>query len=200
MAFFTRLSTTFSLFVAFLLCLCFTGVQAEGINTIRAQASITTNGQLSINSRFNLQLPDQLKQALTQGVPLNFDLNYQLTAPTLASYRNRINNLIGGDNLIQFKLTYHPLTGRYRVSMGSTFSTEYNSLDTALKAVEAVANWRVVNKGLLSGVAAKEVRADIRLSLSISQLPKPFQINALTSRNWQLDSGWRRLLITVDQQ
>lgn len=198
MVFFTRLSTKLSLFAACLLCLCITVVQAEGISTVRAQATITSSGQLSINSRFNTQLPDQLKQALTQGVPLNFDLNYQLTSPTLASYRTRINNLIGGDNLIQYKLTFHPLTGRYRVSMGTTFSTEYNSLDTALKAIGAVANWRVLNKGILSGVSVKEVRADVRLSLSISQLPKPFQINALTSHSWQLDSGWHHMVINAN--
>lgn len=198
MAFFTRLSIKFSLFFACLLCLSITLAQAEGISTTRAQAYITPNGQLYINTRFNTQLPDQLKQALTQGVPLNFDLNYQLTAPTLASYRNRINNLIAGDNLIQYKLAYHPLTNRYRVSMGSTFSTEYNSLETALKAIGAAANWRVLSSGTLSGVSAGEVRADVRLSLSISQLPKPFQINALTSHNWQLDSGWHRLVINAD--
>ncbi|MCO6505076.1 MAG: DUF4390 domain-containing protein [Snodgrassella sp.] len=198
MAFTTRLSIKLSLFAAFVLCLYVTDVRAEGISIIRAQATITRNGQLSINSRFNLQLPDQLKQALNQGVPLNFDLNYQLNAPTLASYRNRINNLIGGDNLIQFKLAYHPLTSRYRVSMGPTFSTEYNSLDTALKAIGAVANWRVLSKGILNGVSSKEVHADIRLSLSISQLPKPFQINALTSHSWQLDSGWHQLTINAD--
>ncbi|MCT6881821.1 MAG: DUF4390 domain-containing protein, partial [Snodgrassella alvi] len=85
-----------------------------------------------------------------------------------------------------------------RVSMGSTFSTEYNSLETALKAIGAAANWRVLSSGTLSGVSAGEVRADVRLSLSISQLPKPFQINALTSHNWQLDSGWHRLVINAD--
>lgn len=195
MAFFTRLLTKSSLLFA----VCALGlsaglVYAEGIGVVRAQAFLTNNGQLSINTRFNTQLPDQLKQALQQGVPLNFDLSYQLTAPTLASYRVRISNLIGGDNLIQYKLAFHPLTNRYRVSMG-TFSTEYNSLDTALKAVGAVANWRVLPAGTLSGVTSHTVHADVRLSLSISQLPKPFQINALSSRSWQLDSGWKRLAI-----
>lgn len=196
MAFFTRLLTKSSLFFAACIVSLWVGVaRAESIGVIRAQAFLTNNGQLSINTRFNTQLPDQLKQALQQGVPLNFDLNYQLTAPTMASYRVRISNLIGGDNLIQYKLAYHPLTNRYRVSMG-TFSTEYNSLDTALKAVGAVANWRVLSAGTLSGVSAHTVHADVRLSLSISQLPKPFQINALSSRNWQLDSGWKRLVIS----
>lgn len=197
MAFFTHLSikSSLSFFSACILYFISPIIQAEGIYATRAQAIITPNGQLSINTRFNTQLPDQLKNALRQGVPLNFDLNYQLTAPTLASYRNRIDNLINGDNLIQYKLAFHPLTNRYRVSMGSTFSTEYNTLDTALKAIGAVANWRVLNKGMLSNTAAEMTRADVRLSLSISQLPKPFQINALTSHYWQLDSGWQRVTI-----
>lgn len=181
-----------------ILCLGITTAYAEGIYVNRAQAIMTDNGQLLISTRFNIQLPDQLREALRQGVPLNFDLNYQLTAPTLASYRNRINNLINGDNLIQYKLAFHPLTNHYRVSMGPTFSTEYNSLETALKAIGAVANWRVLNNGLLNNVSSYQVRADIRLSLSISQLPKPFQINALTSHSWQLDSGWRSIAISAD--
>lgn len=196
MAFFTRLLTKSNfLFATCVLSLSVGVACAESIGIVRAQAFLTNNGQLSINTRFNIQLPDQLKQALRQGVPLHFDLNYQLTAPTLASYRVRISNLIGGDNLIQYKLTFHPLTNRYRVNMG-TFSTEYNSLDTALKAVGAVANWRVLASGTLSGVAAQMVHADVRLSLSISQLPRPFQINALSSRNWQLDSGWKHMVIS----
>lgn len=198
MAFFTRLSIKFSLIAVCTLCLWVGEVQAEGIYIRRAQASITADGQLSINTRFNTQLPDQLKEALRQGVPLNFDLNYQLTAPTLVSYRNRIDNLINGDNLIQYKLAFHPLTNRYRVSMGSTFSTEYNSLDVALKAIGSVANWRVLNKGMLSNTLSQNVRVDVRLSLGISQLPKPFQINALTSHSWQLDSGWQPVIVSGD--
>lgn len=67
---------------------------AEGISTTRAQAAITTDGQLAISSRFKTDLPDQLQQVLHQGVPLNFDLSYQLNAPTLASYRFRLGQLV----------------------------------------------------------------------------------------------------------
>ena len=97
MAFTTRLLTKLSPLLA-LLCLLLAAPWslAEGISNTRAQAVVTSNGQLSISTRFNTELPDQLKQALLQGVPLNFDLSYQLTAPTLAAYRNRFNNLMGG--------------------------------------------------------------------------------------------------------
>jgi hypothetical protein len=34
--------------------------------------------------------------------------------------------------------------------------------------------------------------ASIRLRLDVNQLPKPFQVNALTSRDWTLQSDWYR--------
>lgn len=197
MAFITRLFKSSKLFALAILLVVSFQTAAEGISATRAQAKLTDNGQLSISSRFKTELPDQLKQALTQGVPLTFTLSYQLSAPTLPAYRFRLSQIVGGSNSVQYKLSYHPLTNRYRVTVG-TFSTEYNSLDTALRGIGAIANWRVLDSGMLSDASPQDTKAEIRLLLSTSQLPKPFQINALNSRSWQLDSGWKALSITQD--
>lgn len=197
MAFITRLFKSSKLFALTILLAVSFQTAAEGISVARAQAKLTDSGQLLINSRFQTELPDQLKQALTQGVPLNFTLSYQLSAPTLPAYRFRLSQIVGGSDSVQYKLSYHPLTNRYRITVG-TFSTEYNSLATALRGIGAIANWRTLDSGTLNGVGAAEVKAEIRLLLSTSQLPKPFQINALNSRSWQLDSGWKALSITQD--
>ncbi|WP_435694928.1 DUF4390 domain-containing protein [Uruburuella suis] len=200
MAFITRLfkSCKHTLLILPLLLLISFQTAAEGINTTRAQAKLTGSGQLSISSRFQTDLPDQLKQALTQGVPLTFTLSYQLSAPTAAAYRFKLGQIVGSsDSNVQYRLSYHPLTGRYRVTVG-TFSTEYNTLDTALRGIGAIANWKVLPEGALGGTGAQSVRAEIRLMLSTAQLPKPFQINALTSKSWQLDSGWKTLTISQE--
>ena len=34
--------------------------------------------------------------------------------------------------------------------------------------------------------------AAVRMRLDVSQLPKPFQLNALASRDWNLSSDWHR--------
>ena len=194
MAFITRLFKSSKWLIVPLMLPAFQNVAAEGIDVSRAEARITDGGQLSVSSRFQTELPDQLKQALRRGVPLNFTLGWQLSAPTVASYRFKFDQLIGDDNNIYYKLTFHPLTNRYRVTVGA-FSTDYDTLDAALRAIGAVANWKVLHKGTLSGTEARETRAEIRLLLSTSKLPKPFQINALTSKNWHLDSGWKPLNI-----
>ena len=194
MAFITRLFKSSKWLIVPLMLPAFQNVAAEGIDVSRAEARITDGGQLSASSRFQTELPDQLKQALRRGVPLNFTLGWQLSAPTVASYRFKFDQLIGDDSNIYYKLTFHPLTNRYRVTVGA-FSTDYDTLDAALRAIGAVANWKVLHKGTLSGTEARETKAEIRLLLSTSKLPKPFQINALTSKNWHLDSGWKPLNI-----
>ena len=59
----------------------------------------------------------------------------------------------------------------------------------------AIANWHVLSENTLSNTNVQDVRASVRLNLSTTKLPKPFQINALTSSDWSLDSGWKRLTI-----
>ncbi len=171
-----------------------THATADSISPLRREAKVLPNGQLAISTRFQTELPEQLRNALQQGVALDFTLTYQLNKPTIASYRDKLSSWVGSNDAVNYRLSYHPITGRYRISVG-TFSTEYNSLETALKGIGAIANWHVLNTGTLNEVKSKDVAASVRLSLSTSKLPKPFQINALNSRNWDLDSGWKPLNI-----
>ena len=197
MAFITRLLKSSKTLIVPLLLAVSLNAAGEGISATRAEAKLTHAGQLSVSSRFRTDLPDQLKEALKQGVPLHFNLSWQLSAPSVASYKFKFDQLINNDSTIQYKLSFHPLTNRYRVTVG-TFSTEYDTLETALRAVGAVANWKVLSKGALSDVAAKDTKAEIRLLLTTAKLPKPFQINALTSKNWHLDSGWKSLSVVQE--
>lgn len=194
MAFITRLLKSSKTLIVPLLLAVSLNAAGEGISATRAEAKLTHAGQLSVSSRFRTDLPDQLKEALKQGVPLHFNLSWQLSAPSMSSYKFKFDQLLNNDSTIQYKLSFHPLTNRYRVTVG-TFSTEYDTLETALRAVGAVVNWKVLSKGALSDVAAKDTKAEIRLLLTTAKLPKPFQINALTSKNWHLDSGWKSLSV-----
>ena len=197
MAFITRLLKSSKTLIVPLLLAVSLNAAGEGISATRAEAKLTHAGQLSVSSRFRTDLPDQLKEALKQGVPLHFNLSWQLSAPSMSSYKFKFDQLLNNDSTIQYKLSFHPLTNRYRVTVG-TFSTEYDTLETALRAVGAVANWKVLSKCALSDVAAKDTKAEIRLLLTTAKLPKPFQINALTSKNWHLDSGWKSLLVVQE--
>ena len=45
--------------------------------------------------------------------------------------------------------------------------------------------------------AGTDYQAALRMRLDVTQLPKPFQVNALTSREWNLASDWRRWPLQV---
>ena len=190
MAFITRLLIKFSLLAVCLSWACAT--QAESMRATRAEAVVGSQGQFNVSSRFNTTLPSALQDALKQGVTLNFELNYQLVAPKLLAYNVRFNPLVDTVKPVIYKLSYHPLTDKYRVTVG-TFSTEYSQLDTALRAVGSIANWQVHPKSTFGRNDAGQIQANVRLNLSSNQLPKPFQVNTITSKNWNLDSGWVRL-------
>ena len=68
MASITRLSEKLlSLLACCLLAFASAGARAEGINITRSSATLTTDGRLSVNSRFQTELPGQLQVALKQG-------------------------------------------------------------------------------------------------------------------------------------
>jgi hypothetical protein len=56
-------------------------------------------------------------------------------------------------------------------------------------ASRPVASAQDVSKGV-------RYEAAVRMKLDVNQLPKPFQVNALASREWQLSSDWYRFDFT----
>ena len=54
--------------------------------------------------------------------------------------------------------------------------------------------WLVIEKGEVH--AGQTYQAGLRMRLDLSQLPKTFQVSALSSRDWNLSSDWQRWLFT----
>ncbi|WP_434777041.1 DUF4390 domain-containing protein [Neisseria sp. Ec49-e6-T10] len=173
-------------------------VYAEDIGVVRARAVVGSQGQMLVSSRFNIALPAQLEDALKQGVSLNFKLAFNLDAPTYTAYKLKLSNWFSEAASVSYKISYHPLTDRYRVSIGS-LSTDHTSLSSALGSIGGIANWQTLPKGTLKDVAANDVKASIRLSLTMDDLPKPFQINGITSKKWNLDTDWVNLAVSREK-
>ena len=168
--------------------------QAETINTTRSEAELTSDGQLLVSTRFDVQLPPSLNQALQQGVALDFKLDFELDKPRFTAYGLKLSNWFNPTASINFKISYHALTQRYRVTIGS-LSNHYATLGEALRATGAISGWRVLGTGKLSGLKPSEVAGRVRLTLDLGNLPKPFQLNALGSSDWSLSSGWINLSV-----
>jgi hypothetical protein len=183
----TRYLRNFSLLLWLLACAVYPA-WADTISVRRAEAELV-DGQLLVSTRFNIKMTSGLNEALTQGVPLTFRLDFELFRPRLTSYYLNVSNGFSPHSSIAFKLFYQSLTNRYRVSIGS-FSNYYPSVSEALRSVGAIQGWRVLSPGDLSVRTPDQVAGRVRLSLDISELPKPYQLNALGSSDWTLSSNW----------
>ncbi len=181
-----------SISLALCLFFCAAAAQADSIAPRRAEAEVAQDGTLSVSTRFQTKLTPSLNEALQQGVVLSFRLEFQLTKPRTTAYYLNLTQWFEPHADLSFKLSYQPLTSRYRVSIGS-LSNYYSSLREALAAIGAIQGWRVLKPGTLDPRRPSQVAGQVRLLLDISELPKPFQMNALGSSDWSLESDWVRL-------
>ena len=94
-----------------------------------------------------------------------------------------------------YRLAYHALTRQYRLGTDGLTQT-FETLDDAVRAMRSVRGWRAFEAARVA--PGTEYEARVRLRLDASQLPKPFQVNAITSREWSLASDWHEIQLPAD--
>ena len=160
-----------------------TAVSAEGIKIKSFELERSDNDWL-LSATFQIELSPGLEDAVQKGVVLYFQTEFDLT-------RSRWYWFDEKPALIQrqTRLSYQPLTQQYRIaSEGFTFSAK--SMSEALQAVGSIGGWRVMENSQLD--PGKSYTASMRMNLDLSKLPKPFQVNALNNRDWNVSSDWYR--------
>ncbi len=160
-----------------------TTVSAEGIKIKSFELEKVDNDWL-LNAAFQIELSPGLEDAVQKGVVLYFQTEFDLI-------RSRWYWFDEKSALVQrqTRLSYQPLTQQYRIaSEGFTFSAK--TMSEALQAVGSIGGWRVIDGSQLD--PTKSYTASMRMSLDLSKLPKPFQVNALNNREWNVSSDWYR--------
>ena len=151
---------------------------------VRAADLRVEDGEVLLSAQFDVALTPALEQALSKGIPLYFLVEFQLTRPRWYWVDEKV-----AEWSITHRLSYTELTRQYRVSSGP-LSQPFESLDDVLRFVGRVSSRPVARADALAKGARYE--AALRMRLDASQLPKPFQLNALASHEWQLASEWHR--------
>jgi len=148
------------------------------------------NGAIVLNATFEFELPQALEEAVQKGIALYFNTEFELFRKRWYWFDRRVVS-----ETLTYRLSYSPLTRQYRLARGG-LSQPFDSLEEALALVKSVRNWKVVDRAQLS--TRDDYDAQVRMRLDVSQLPKPFQVNAITSREWNLASDWRDIQVTAD--
>lgn len=138
----------------------------------------------SVEADFSFALSSRLEEAVMRGVPLHFIAEFELTRERWYWFDEKLATASRS-----WRLSYHALTRQLRLSSGS-LNFNFSTLEEALLSLRHLRHWRVLDKGGVSPGGRYE--AALRLRLDLSLLPKPFQIEALASKDWNLSSDWRR--------
>ena len=76
-----------------------------------------------------------------------------------------------------------------------TLYQNFTSLAEALAFLSRMRRSQVIDAAAVRGDAS--YAAALRMRLDLSELPKPFQVNALASREWNIGSDWYRWTFSV---
>jgi hypothetical protein len=160
---------------------------AEGIGVKSASVEPVDDGW-QLDAEFDIQFSPRLEEAVNRGVPLYFVVEFELARPRWYWF---------DEKPVQFsqtyKISYTPLLRQYRLAVGNVYQN-FTRLEEVTRALARLRGVHVADRGTFK----KDItyQAGIRMRLDTAQLPKPFQLNAIASRDWTLASDWHRWSFT----
>jgi hypothetical protein len=142
-----------------------------------------------LRATFNFDLPVGVEEALSKGVPLFF-----IAEVDVFKERWYWSDKLVTHNERHMRLSYQPLTGRWRVfissqpisntGLGVVLGTNYDTLSEALAAIKRVTRWKIADKQQIDSGGRYHYNFNFRLDLS--QLPRPLQMGAFGDSEWVL--------------
>jgi len=161
-----------------------TGADLRGFRIHNASTSLV-NGVYQLRAHLELNLNDEVLQALESGVPITLVLDmevgrkrhYFLWNESVASLEQR------------YRLEFHSLSEQYRViNLNTDVRETYPELEHALRAIGDLEDFPMLDRRLLNSRERYEV--SLRIRLDIESLPSPLRVVAYVSPSWHLVSPW----------
>jgi hypothetical protein len=163
---------------------------AAGAGEIKVKQAELVAGEEAwlVNAEFAIALGQRLEEVVDRGVPLYFVAEFALTKPRWYWADEHV-----AGKSQTWRLAYNALTRQYRLSSGALHQS-FVTLDEALAVLARLRDWEVADKPALK--AGESYSAALRLKLDLTQLPKPFQVDAIGNKDWNIKAEIRRWSVT----
>lgn len=142
-----------------------------------------------LSTQFQFELPPVVEDALLKGIPIYFAAEVEVLRERWYWTNRKLNSL--QRNL---RLSYHPLTRRWRLnvsegeftssSQGLALNQNFDSLEAVMDGVRRNSHWRLIELSEMEPDAKYLV--EFRFRLNLAQLPRPLQIGTLGQSEWQI--------------
>jgi hypothetical protein len=160
---------------------------AEGID-VRSVSIEPGDDGWTLDAVFDVQFNPRLEEAVNRGVTLYFVVEFELSRPRWYWFDEK--PVVASQT---YKISYAPLLRQYRLTIGNIYQN-FTRFDEVTRVLSRQRAWHVADNGALK--KDQVYQAAVRMRLDTAQLPKPFQLNAIASRDWTLASDWHRWTIT----
>ena len=141
---------------------------------------ISLEESYALNADFDISLSPVLEDALNKGVPFSFLVEFQVTSPRRYWFDDEI---VTQNQYVT--LSYHALSRQYLV-IRNNHQQSFPNLQQAKEELSIIKSWPVVDKKLIKKGDAYS--AAIKIRLDQTKLPKPVQVEAVGSDDWNIAS------------
>lgn len=156
-------------------------VYAEGNIQIKVVTIEAAEEGYQFDADFEITLNSKQENALERGIILYFVTELNLMSSRWYWLDERV-----AHSRVREGLSYYPLTRQYRLTRG-TLSQNFGTLKGALQALGRVRDRPIAALSELK--PDTDYTVELRMRLDISALPKPFQVETLGSKEWDLSTG-----------
>ena len=166
-----------------------TGAHAQQRSEVTELLVEHTEGGVLLSAGWQMELPLLLENALYQGIALHFIAEAQVLRP-----RWYWSDKTVAHAMRYLRLTYQPLTRRWRLVQSSTareaaggeasLGQTFGDFDEAMAALQRIARWKIADASALEAGASYVVHFQFRLDTS--QMPRPLQFGAVGRSNWNV--------------
>ena len=177
------------------LALLHPAAQAAEVEIKQAQLESTEDGY-RLAAGFSFELNRGLEDAVLRGIALYFTTDVELTRHRWYWLDEKTQSATQ-----TVRVSYNLLTRQYNAAVYNPSSTgrmqqSFATLDEALALVRRPSRWIVADKGQLK--LGENYQVSLRMRLDLTQLPKPFQVNAINNSDWRLSSDWKHFTFRAD--
>jgi len=173
-----------------LLCLSlFALTAASAQHILRVEPLLTPDGRLEISADLDVVLNNALRESAERGVALYFTADLEIRAPRWWWFDRRVLS-----RTRTWRVAYNALTRQWATRIDEV-AWPVESLDEAMRLVTNIRGWSVADAGAFD--AGGHYRGRLRLRLDTSQLARPFQVHALNSSAWSIETPWADFSFTL---
>lgn len=163
---------------------------ADGIEITRAAIEASDDGY-RLNTVYDFELNNGLKDAIQHGVQLHFTTEIELVRPR---WYWRDERTVSAKRTI--RISYDVLTRQYYVLVVGSFQERFQTFEDAMFMIRRPTRWLIAPKGKLK--AGEEYEVSLRMYMDREYLQKPLQVNAFNDSDWRLSSSRKTFIYRAE--